>query len=273
MKKLYSFIILVLSYATTYSQSFQNPSLESWGPSTTCPVNTAPDNWTNFSNTGVGPDKGDLLICPSTIPTHASDGHVYARTLAGNTISGEGMSQTISGFCVGCEYTLTFDYAGSNLWGGTDDIRFHIFKDGVRVDSTPDFHSTDTAWTTFYYYFNASSATHTFGFRCYTAHHPSSGGSGGIDNFRITNPLGIKSTALLPELDLFPNPFHNSLTIKANRSSEYEIILFDIVGRPVLMQTFSNSIVLNTESLAKGIYIYEVKNKNGIIKKGKVVSD
>lgn len=263
----------MLSYATTHAQSFQNPSLESWGPSTTCPVNTAPDNWTNFSNTGVGPDKGDFLICPSTIPTHASDGHVYARMLAGNNISGEGMSQTISGFCVGCEYTLTFDYAGSNLWGGTDDIRFHIFKDGLRVDSTPDFHSTDTAWTTFYYSFNATSSTHTFGFRCYTAHHPFGGGSGGIDNFRITNPTGIKSPGSNADVDVFPNPFQNILTIKTNHSSEYEITLCDMIGRPVLQQSFSNSVTLNTEALAKGIYIYEVKNKNEVLKKGKVVSD
>ena len=36
---------------------------------------------------------------------------------------------------------------------------------------------------------------------------------------------------------------------------------------------FINSISINTEQLAKGIYLYEVRNKNGVIKKGKVVKD
>jgi hypothetical protein len=40
-----------------------------------------------------------------------------------------------------------------------------------------------------------------------------------------------------------------------------------------LQQTFTNSISLNTESFSKGVYLYEVRNKNGVIKNGKLVKE
>jgi hypothetical protein len=70
----------------------------------------------------------------------------------------------------------------------------------------------------------------------------------------------------------FPNPFSDKLNfIIGNKDSE--IILYDITSRKVLQQNFINSISINTEQLAKGIYLYEVRSKNGVIKKGKVVKD
>ena len=47
----------------------------------------------------------------------------------------------------------------------------------------------------------------------------------------------------------------------------------DIASRKLLQQKFTNAVSLNTEQLAKGVYLYEVRNKNGVIKKGKVVKD
>ncbi|MEP7169859.1 MAG: T9SS type A sorting domain-containing protein [Bacteroidota bacterium] len=72
---------------------------------------------------------------------------------------------------------------------------------------------------------------------------------------------------------LFPNPFTNTinLTVKTNELSE--ITLYDITSRKLLQQKFTSSISLNTDQLAKGIYLYEVRNKNGIIKNGKVVKE
>jgi hypothetical protein len=72
---------------------------------------------------------------------------------------------------------------------------------------------------------------------------------------------------------LFPNPVTNQLTVKTNDNEQSEIILYDIASRKILQQKFTNSVSLNTEQLAKGIYLYEVRNKNGVIKKGKVVKD
>jgi len=54
--------------------------------------------------------------------------------------------------------------------------------------------------------------------------------------------------------------------------------LLSVTSRKIFHQSFINSISINTEQLAKGIYIYEVRNKNGPdsyreVKKGKLVKD
>ncbi len=72
---------------------------------------------------------------------------------------------------------------------------------------------------------------------------------------------------------LYPNPFTDKLNVDARNNQSMEIILRDIASRKVQQQKFTNSVSLNTEQLAKGIYIYEVSNKNGVIKKGKVVKE
>ncbi|HKR05306.1 MAG TPA: T9SS type A sorting domain-containing protein [Bacteroidia bacterium] len=72
---------------------------------------------------------------------------------------------------------------------------------------------------------------------------------------------------------IFPNPFINELTVKTNSNELSEIIIYDITSRKILQQIFTNSVLLNTQQLAKGIYIYEVINKKGAIEKGKVVKD
>ncbi|MBK6642358.1 MAG: T9SS type A sorting domain-containing protein [Bacteroidetes bacterium] len=49
--------------------------------------------------------------------------------------------------------------------------------------------------------------------------------------------------------------------------------MFDIAGREVFQEAFTSSHSINTEQLAKGTYLYELRSKNGIIKIGKVVKD
>jgi type IX secretion system substrate protein len=68
-----------------------------------------------------------------------------------------------------------------------------------------------------------------------------------------------------------PNPFTNELTVTTNSNELSQIILYDIASQKLLQQKFTNSISINTAQLSKGIYMYEVRNKNGVIKKGKVV--
>ena len=40
-----------------------------------------------------------------------------------------------------------------------------------------------------------------------------------------------------------------------------------------MQEKFTCSTVLNAEQLAKGVYLYELRNKAGVSKKGKVVKD
>ena len=68
-----------------------------------------------------------------------------------------------------------------------------------------------------------------------------------------------------------PNPFSNEINITSTDNELSEIILYDITSRKLLQQTFTNSTSINTSQLSKGIYFYEVRNKNGVIEKGKVI--
>lgn len=72
---------------------------------------------------------------------------------------------------------------------------------------------------------------------------------------------------------LFPNPFNDKINITTKRGELVEVNLFDITARKIFNQSFTNSISINTEQLANGIYIYEVRNKNRVIKKGKIVKN
>ncbi len=83
-------------------------------------------------------------------------------------------------------------------------------------------------------------------------------------NEGITNNNEIK-------INLFPNPIFDKLNIQANNYEPTEIILYDLSSRKLLQQAFTNTATINTEKLAKGMYLYEVRNRNGIIKNGKVI--
>jgi hypothetical protein len=74
-------------------------------------------------------------------------------------------------------------------------------------------------------------------------------------------------------ISIFPDPFVNELNVVMSKKEFFEITLYDITSRKTLQQKFKNSASLNTEQLAKGLYLYEVRNKNGVVNKGKVVKE
>jgi type IX secretion system substrate protein len=86
-----------------------------------------------------------------------------------------------------------------------------------------------------------------------------------VSSLEIVNPID--------KISIFPNPFSDKLNILNNNTKLSEIILYDITSRKLLEQKYTKSALINTTQLTKGIYLYEVRNKNGVIKKGKVVKD
>jgi len=74
-------------------------------------------------------------------------------------------------------------------------------------------------------------------------------------------------------INIYPNPITDKLNVKIKNNEQSEIILYDLSSRKLLQQTFTNTTIINTEQLAKGMYLYEVRNKNGIIKNGKVIKE
>ncbi len=96
-----------------------------------------------------------------------------------------------------------------------------------------------------------------------------------IDDVSLTvcGSNGITKNTNQININLFPNPITDKLIVNNDNDEQTVIILYDLSSRKLLEQTFTNSTIINTEQLAKGMYLYEVRNKNGIIKNGKVIKE
>jgi hypothetical protein len=95
-----------------------------------------------------------------------------------------------------------------------------------------------------------------------------------IDDVSLTTcTTGINEQNEVAALTIYPNPFSDKIIFSINNNELSEITLCDITSRKIVHQKFLSSVSINTEQLSKGIYLYEVRNKNGVVKKGKVVKD
>ena len=83
----------------------------------------------------------------------------------------------------------------------------------------------------------------------------------------------IQDVSITQDVILSPNPFQNNINITTNRNELVEVHIYDVTARKILNKKFMSTVSLNTEQLEKGIYIYEVRNKNGVLKNGKIVKE
>jgi hypothetical protein len=82
---------------------------------------------------------------------------------------------------------------------------------------------------------------------------------------------GITSHNYSNNVIIFPNPIFDFLTVNIDNNLPTEFILYDIFSKQQILKTFINSTIINTSQLKPGIYLYGLKNKNGILKTGKVI--
>jgi cyanophycinase-like exopeptidase len=102
--------------------------------------------------------------------------------------------------------------------------------------------------------------------------HTGSGGSWenwSVNNGIIASVSGTQNTCTLylqdfqvNETKVFPVPFKNELEIKTSGNSSFAI--YDIQGRLMIQNSFSENIKVNTEQLEKGIYIIKLNIKGKI---------
>lgn len=87
----------------------------------------------------------------------------------------------------------------------------------------------------------------------------------------VTNTQEVNKSEL--KVSIYPNPFINQLNISSNEKVPLKVILYDINMRKLLQKGFTNVAILNTQQFEKGMYLYEVSSKNGLLKKGKIRKD
>ncbi len=95
---------------------------------------------------------------------------------------------------------------------------------------------------------------------------------GGADSTLCTT-VGINELSETNTFLVFPNPFSNELIVTSGDGMYAEFILYDMSLRKLLQQKVTSGVSINTEILAKGIYLYELRNESGLRKQGKVVKD
>jgi hypothetical protein len=85
------------------------------------------------------------------------------------------------------------------------------------------------------------------------------------------------STNIVPEnyqnvnAKIYPNPANDELNISMNVNDDYEVTFYDITSKNILHRYFTASIIIDIDKFNKGIYFYEIRNKNKIISKGKII--
>ena len=214
-------------------------------------------------------------------------GYPVSNDILGFGIYGVSLSQTVNGLSPGNAYALDFWAGGEYNRGGQIFTRRGLFGVDVGFGDTL-LRCNPTApvsgiGTRYIVEFIATSPSQIIKFTNW-GHICDSCTELILDDVRLytlselssTVPhcsLGIDDWALQNSVTFYPNPVTNELNFKISSNESAEIILYDIASRKLYQQIFTNSVSINTEQFAKGIYLYEVRFGNSIYKKGKFVKD
>lgn len=82
---------------------------------------------------------------------------------------------------------------------------------------------------------------------------------------------GVDDQTASENLKVFPNPFFDNLTFQFLKNIQTRITLYDLMGKCVLDQIFTNYATINTELLPRSIYFYEVRSNNRTRKTGMII--
>jgi Secretion system C-terminal sorting domain len=84
--------------------------------------------------------------------------------------------------------------------------------------------------------------------------------------------IGIQNLKTQP-VKIYPSPFSNQLNVELHHNLSNTIILYDFLSLKVLQQQFADKTKINTESLDKGIYFYEILVDRKMITSGKIIKN
>ena len=280
MKKLSLLIIVLSTSIACYAQTFLNGDFE---------INTAVNDQINLTNSafngfmsnsfafgdygGGGAGGGDMdIITSATYCGVSQNENWYVALTSGGT---DAFSLTLSApLITGHSYTMTFyDRVcasigmGSPIIIGVSNVN-DSFGNLVYTAPPP---VVNGGWTQRVFSFIAPINGLYVTISC-------NGVNSGtlwtqVDNFSLIETTSIQTVNNINTVSIYPNPANNSLNIQTNNNLQATIIIYDFASRKILEREFINTITLNTELLSKGIYLYEIKNNNAVVKKGKMVKE
>ena len=197
------------------------------------------------------------------------------------TTTGVSLSQTASGLIIGDVYVLEF-WAG----GEADQPKNGLFAVDIGFGNVFLRNKSTGAHTgigtRYLIQFKATATSHAIKFTNW-GHISIYNTELILDDVRLYTEAHLPPTVTLcshdginelneNEINIYPNPISNELTVNTANNEPSAIIIYDMLSRKLIQQTFSNTLIINTEFLSKGIYLYEIINKKGSVK-GKVVKE
>jgi hypothetical protein len=219
----------------------------------------------------------EILGIPAGYPTNGN-------TYGGNT--GISIQQTVNGLTPGVMYVLEF-WAGGESGGGifanTGIFAVDIGYGNIMLRCRPTEGNTNDVGSRYIIEFAASGTSQTIKFTNW-GHIRSTATEVILDDVRMYRAselpsyipaciLALDEEIAEPMVTVYPNPATSVLNIKVNQNTPTEIGLYDLVGRKLLAEKLTANTVVNIEHLANGIYIYQIQNKNGVIKTGRFIKE
>lgn len=92
-----------------------------------------------------------------------------------------------------------------------------------------------------------------------------------IGAYEYQKPGSIDDEHEMYKVSVYPNPARETLNVLVNGPGKSEIIIYDLTGRQVIRQDLNRKTCINTRLMARGLYFYEVRNSQGLLKEGKII--
>jgi len=84
-------------------------------------------------------------------------------------------------------------------------------------------------------------------------------------------PSTPTSTPAIPQITLYPNPAHNTITLQApSAGTTLNVTIYDLLGRTLLREEIPNGGQLNIAALQKGVYFVAAEDGDGTVFRGKL---
>lgn len=287
MKKL--LFIFCFAYNFSFAQNLVlNPGFETAtmgmpGGNTITFYPTIMDHWTAVDI------DGEFIMDP----TYAHSGNGFLSVLqnfAGNTQTNwlgaphatNGYDRVMQNVSVlpNTQYELKFWYRSGN------NLRYQDYSDGnvlVQLEQISPINQTITSFsvaTTTNW--QQSTQVFTTGPTCtniallFSALNLAASCDSWIDDVYIglfSDPESIDENEINNIVTISPNPVNNFLNINTNNNLENEISIYDLTSKIIHRSSFVKETKITTSQLSKGMYIYEIKNNKGILKKSTFIKE
>ncbi|MFZ4545601.1 MAG: T9SS type A sorting domain-containing protein [Saprospiraceae bacterium] len=96
-----------------------------------------------------------------------------------------------------------------------------------------------------------------------------------LSRYRLNQVTAAKNTvADNTDFSIFPNPSNGFFTLKSDTESEASLLIFNSIGELLLNKDIKAAYLdFSLENAPKGLYFYQIKGKNTLLKSGKLVID